>query len=181
MKPSHTTPEQALAKCDHVFVYGSLLKGLHNHQVLSRHAPEFIGPGKTAGDWFMAELCGGAYPGISPADLVLDPNSREFAKSFALPVMGECYRVTCASGMAALDRLESYPGYYDRRIERIEIIGGDFELMQTDAWIYFVDFLAITERHIFEGRNPVEGNDWRKHYARKNPGYLRKESAGCVW
>lgn len=85
-----------------VFVYGSLLRGLHNHRCLG--GATFLGAATTLPSYTMFSM--GAYPG-----LLLGGTTA---------IVGECYAVD-AAGLARLDRLEGHPRYYLRT--RIDAIG----------------------------------------------------------
>jgi gamma-glutamylaminecyclotransferase len=78
-----------------VFVYGTLLRGEVNHDLL--RAAVFLGPHRTL-RCFMLHLVG-AYPGVS--------------RGGRTGVAGEVYDVD-GHGLRRLDRLEDYPILYDR-------------------------------------------------------------------
>lgn len=79
-----------------VFVYGSLKRGLHNHELLTRHGARFVGTDAVVG-YSLFSL--GSFPAAVPAKKG--------------KVTGELYAVG-TDGMAALDRLEGCPGFYTR-------------------------------------------------------------------
>ena len=97
---------------DLVAVYGSLREGLHNHGVISRHDPEFVGLTRISG-FKMHSF--GPYPFITHGDG---------------SVLAEVYRVPSTDCADDLDMLEGYPSYYDR--EQVETEFGT-------AWVYFID------------------------------------------
>ncbi len=80
-----------------VFVYGTLLRGEINHDLLD--GADFLGPHRTA-PCFTLYLTG-AYPGLAPGG--------------GTAVVGEVYALGDA-GLRRLDRLEDYPRLYDRRL-----------------------------------------------------------------
>ena len=86
-----------------VFVYGTLLSGEPNHFLL-RGQP-LVGEARTRARFNLVSL--GAYPALVAGGEVA--------------VHGEVYDVD-AETLAALDRLEGYPGFYTR--EPVELDGG---------------------------------------------------------
>jgi gamma-glutamylcyclotransferase (GGCT)/AIG2-like uncharacterized protein YtfP len=123
------------AKATHrVFVYGSLLSGLHNHRCLD--GATFVGTARTTGGgWRMLDLH--AFPALVP-----DANGGD--------VVGEVYDVD-GPGLAVLDRLEGFPRFYNRRQIGVAI-GAD----RTTAWVYHMQDARV-------GCPTVEGRDWRAY------------------
>lgn len=78
-----------------VFVYGTLRRGGHNHRLLE-HA-RCVSVTRTAPVFTLYDL--GAYPAMVAGGVTA--------------VEGEVYEVD-ATTLTRLDRLEGYPGYYDR-------------------------------------------------------------------
>ncbi|MCL6592797.1 MAG: gamma-glutamylcyclotransferase [Alicyclobacillus sp.] len=111
-----------------VFVYGTLRKGERNRRVMEPHLVRELGDGEIHGA--MYDL--GSFPVVS-----LDGNDL---------VVGEWVEVT-EEGLAALDRLEGYPDFYDRAIVRD--VNGELE-----GWVYH-----MTGR-IPAGVPRIEGGDW---------------------
>ncbi len=93
-----------------VAVYGTLKQGQYNHPVLSRQGAEYIGTDILYG-WAMYDL--GAFPCVVPMKL-------------SGSIVVEVYKV---SDLRATDRLEGYPGFYDRT-QVVTHYGS--------AWIYFM-------------------------------------------
>lgn len=91
-----------------VFVYGTLLRGEVNHQLLE--GASYLGPHRTAPCFSLYLL--GAYPGAVRGGLTA--------------IAGEVFSVDRA-GLRRLDRLEDYPRLYDRRLLRTPY---------GPAWIY---------------------------------------------
>lgn len=82
-----------------VFVYGTLKKGHGNHRCLE--GAVFEGKAETRpNEWKMVSL--GAFPAIIPIEM-----------GAASPIKGETYLVD-ETILARLDRLEGYPGFYNR-------------------------------------------------------------------
>lgn len=98
------------SKVSRVFVYGSLLSGLHNHPVLG--GSRLVGEGEISG-YTMANL--GSFPGV--------------AKGGKGSVVGEVYEVN-ATTLARLDRLEGHPSFYRRTMVRL--VDGSV------AWVYLL-------------------------------------------
>ena len=93
-----------------VFVYGSLLRGQSNHECLE--GARYVGETRTPSGYQLYDL--GYYPAAVPAA--------------SGTIKGEVYAVD-AWGLAILDRLEGYPGYYDRYL---------IETEHGTAWMYFL-------------------------------------------
>ena len=114
---SNGLPTRALDKVPttddikHVFVYGSLLRGLHNHGVIA--SSRFVRRTATKACYTMHDL--GAYPAV-----VHGGNTS---------IVGELYRVTDET-LVGLDRLEGHPRFYTRCVTRVR--SGEY------AWIYLL-------------------------------------------
>lgn len=122
-----------------VFVYGSLLSGLHNHRVIA--SGRLLGEARIVTRGLrMIDL--GAFPG-----LVDDPASTD-------PVVGEVYEVD-RDTLLALDRLEGHPTFYRRRMVELEDGGA--------AWVYVLAPQS-GERAVDRGAEAVPGGDWRAYY-----------------
>jgi len=118
-----------------VFVYGSLLSGLHNHGCLD--GATFLGAARTlSGTWTMRDL--GAFPALSHDDK-------------GGSVLGEAYEVD-GEVMARLDRLEGFPRFYTRSLVRVALRGRCI-----DAWVYHIEGR--------ERGPVVPKNDWRTYLA----------------
>lgn len=179
-----TTKDQseALATCPNVFVYGSLLSGMHNHQVLRNHHPKFIGSGETDSSWFMLPMGGGFYPALV-CPFVLNgkcPSMFEFEPDKKMPVVGEVWEIQNSEAMAALDRLESYPRFYDRKVERIHLpYGNDPKGMTVDAWIYHLADPQIGHTQQISNGVVVPGNDWRPYFENLHQTRKQKSCERC--
>jgi gamma-glutamylcyclotransferase (GGCT)/AIG2-like uncharacterized protein YtfP len=111
-----------------VFVYGTLRKGQPNRHVMAPHLVRELGKGRIRGA--MYDL--GPYPAI---------NLQEDGE-----VIGEWVEVT-EEGLARLDLLEGYPGYYDRTVVR--------DISQpVSGWVYHMS------GKIPHGAVPVPGGNW---------------------
>jgi gamma-glutamylcyclotransferase (GGCT)/AIG2-like uncharacterized protein YtfP len=111
-----------------VFVYGTLLRGQSNHRLLAD--ARFVVAALTAPLYELIDL--GTFPAM------LDGGSTA--------VTGELYDVD-ASTLAALDRLEGHPHFYERR--PVELTAG----RHADAYLLPRDACA--------GRARIVGGDWR--------------------
>lgn len=119
-----------------VFVYGSLLSGLHNHRVLA--GAKALGAAQTAGLYQMRDL--GYYPGVVyPGQL-----------DHCCAIRGEIYEVD-DDGLKRLDLLEGHPHFYRRELIRAE---GDGCLWQ--VWMYVLQ----GDRR---GHPIVHGGDWKAY------------------
>ena len=93
-----------------VAVYGTLKQGQYNHPVLHRQGAEYLGTDILYG-WAMYDL--GSFPCVVPMKL-------------SGSIVVEVYEV---ADLKATDRLEGYPGFYDR-VQVVTHYGS--------AWIYFM-------------------------------------------
>ena len=113
-----------------VFVYGTLLSGEPNHYLL--HGQLLVGEARTRAQFNLVSL--GAFPALVAGGEVA--------------VRGEVYDIDAAT-LAALDRLEGYPGFYAR--EPVELDGG----VVGEALAY----LLPSER--VAGRPEIPHGDWK--------------------
>jgi len=81
-----------------VFVYGTLLRGEHNHGTMAAARGRFIREATTAAGFALFDL--GSFPGMRR---VVDGRT----------VIGEVWDVD-AAGLLVLDRLEGHPRFYQR-------------------------------------------------------------------
>ena len=110
-----------------VFVYGSLRRGLHNHHFLA--GATFVGDDVTEPAFTLYSL--GAFPAM--------------VQGGTTSVVGEVYEVD-ARTLAALDRLEGHPHFY-QRVPATLRSGAAVET-------YVVPPATV------RGREVVEGGDW---------------------
>ncbi len=80
-----------------VFVYGSLMRGLHNNRVLHRGLARFIATDRTRRSFSLYDL--GSFPAMVTGGKV--------------SVVGEVWEVSSET-LADLDRLEGHPAFYTR-------------------------------------------------------------------
>jgi len=127
-----------------VFVYGTLKRGQSNHGLLA--GAEYHGEGATA-DTF------GFYagPDVSPAEKKLPEIPFAYEQPAegdeAISVQGEVWEVDNAT-LAALDRLEGHPDWYERR--QIPVTLGNENKI---AYIYLIPGPAPAGlRHLSDGR-----------------------------
>ena len=144
-EPSGTVG-QPLSGLRRVFVYGSLMRGLGNHRVLSENGhARFVRRARTAALYSMIDL--GSFPAVIEAG--------------ETSVVGEIWEIDDRC-LRALDRLEGNPGFYYRD----EILLEDGE--ET------VEAYFLPERANMSHR-PVESGDWRAHYwAARGDGWRRR-------
>ena len=93
-----------------VAVYGTLKQGQYNHPVLTRQGAEYLGTDILYG-WAMYDL--GSIPCVVPMEL-------------SGSIVVEVHKV---ADLRATDRLEGYPGFYDR-VQVATRYGS--------AWMYFM-------------------------------------------
>ena len=117
-----------------VFVYGTLLAGEPNHRLLT--GARLVAEARTKPAFELRDL--GAFPGL--------------VRGGEHAVAGEVYEVDEAT-LAALDRLEGHPRFYERRTVRLE--DGD----EVAAYV-----LPIEQAH---GRPRIPSGDWMESNPRK--------------
>jgi len=117
-----------------VFVYGSLLSGLGNHDQISDG--ELVGTGTIDGEYKMINL--GAFPAV-------------YRAAGGGPVVGEVYAVSDAT-RRRLDRLEGNGRFYTREQVAANVPTGT----TATVWVYLIN----NNRH-FADASRVENNDWR--------------------
>jgi gamma-glutamylcyclotransferase (GGCT)/AIG2-like uncharacterized protein YtfP len=117
-----------------VFVYGTLRAGEPNHYLLDHHA--IVRCARTEPAFELVSL--GAFPAMVAGG--------------ATAVVGEVYDVDAVT-LAALDRLEGHPRFYERRTVRLE--DGD----EVAAYV-----LSIEQAH---GRPRIPSGDWMESNLRK--------------
>lgn len=112
-----------------VFVYGTLKQTHGNHMVIGRFNPTLIGDKVAVQNYSMASL--GAFPAAYPDN--------------GGTIMGELYEVG-EEALQPLDRLEGYPGFYDRT---------EVETEHGNALMYFID-----QENLRTPLNKVESGWW---------------------
>ena len=123
-----------------VFVYGSLLSGMGNHDILANS--KLLGATNSPRRFLMVDL--GYFPGVIEDDFMGDS------------VIGEVYEVDDVT-LNRLNRLEGYNeilpsgGMYDRK---------EIDTEFGKALIYIYNYGHSTRRFIEKG-------DWRNHYNKK--------------
>ncbi|THB66331.1 MAG: gamma-glutamylcyclotransferase [Desulfovibrio sp.] len=100
-----------------VFVYGTLRQGFSNHGLM--HGARFLGAARTKESFA----------------LYCETIPYVCTKTRVSPIIGEVYEVDSAL-LAALDRLEEHPRWYERRPARILLNDSGQEMT---AWCYFND------------------------------------------
>ena len=112
-----------------VFVYGTLLRGEPNHRLLA--GSPLVGEARTEPAFELVSL--GPYPALVGGG--------------ATSVKGEIYEVDMAT-LAALDRLEGHPSFYQQK--RIRLESGE------EALAY------LLPKDQANGRPRIESGDWRR-------------------
>ena len=127
-----------------MFVYGTLMRGQINHELLA--GAEFVGEGVTSKAFgFYA----GPDRGADAHELPQIPYAYEKPASGDVPVQvqGEVWAVDAAT-LAALDQLEGHPDWYQRKSMRVLISEKDIE-----AFMYIIPEKAPEGlRHLVAGR-----------------------------
>lgn len=141
--PTNDTPPAQLAppgcapqESHLVFVYGSLLPGLHNAALL--HGCEPLGYGTTAPEFSMFALAAGSYPAV--------------CRGGSTAIRGAVFAVNNAV-LAQLDRLEGHPEWYRR--EQVPLASGPAELV----WIYVMPIREVDSPFV-----RVLSGDWAQYY-----------------
>jgi gamma-glutamylcyclotransferase (GGCT)/AIG2-like uncharacterized protein YtfP len=132
-----------LEECSLVFVYGTLMRGWANNQILVRSGAEFIGPKVTKDKYLLGDV---GFPYLYKRGVVQRYTKGQVDKTLFKRVLGELWTIPSPSCLGALDSLEGYPLHYDR--EMIELTTGE------TAWVYiqpdpdtlhYCSFCRITE------------------------------------
>lgn len=127
-----------------VFVYGSLLSGLSNHDVLSRNGSAvFVRADRTPPFYTMVDL--GSFPGVFQCG--------------STKIVGEVWSVD-RECLAALDRLEGHPHFYKRC--PVSLVG------TRQAVTYF-----LQRSGRMYGRSMVSSGDWRSRIEGKGTRWNR--------
>lgn len=135
----------------HIFVYGSLRKGLQNHGKLD--TAKYSGDWKTVDKYFMIGLKSGAYPYVTTEQL----------NDSLLPtqIHGEMYIVS-PQLLEVLDELEGHPYQYKRRI--IDVENSKKETTHAHMYILESDDIKDGIQMSFHRRFvAVNDGDWVKH------------------
>jgi gamma-glutamylaminecyclotransferase len=135
-----------------VFVYGSLLRGLHNHHVIE--SATFLRTAKTREAAFRLVDGKSGYP------FALDSSDADAAAATSIAatesIVGELWEVT-PPVLDALDSLEGHPSFYRRREVALE---NDAE----PAWMYLLYDREFLKRvTTFPDVQPA--GDWRAFHA----------------
>jgi gamma-glutamylaminecyclotransferase len=125
-----------------VFVYGTLLAGEPNHRLLQ--TASFEGPARTADGFALFDL--GAFPGM--------------VRSETGVVHGEVYRIDDRT-LAALDRLEGHPDFYERTLIGLED--------GREVWAYLLDAERVRGRTVISTGSWQSDNRARQHKTRDYP------------
>lgn len=132
-----------------VFVYGSLMTGLHNNRLLREGGARLVGPASIpAGRYAMVSL--GGIPGL------VDARWRE--QGAVAPIVGEIWAVD-AMTLVRLDRLEGVDrGFYRRDwVPAVETVGGD-EDDPTRVHVY-----VLQDGDRYDHARLVPSNDWKAY------------------
>ncbi|CAM4542695.1 gamma-glutamylcyclotransferase family protein [Myxococcus xanthus] len=119
-----------------VFVYGTLLSGEPNHRLL--RGARLIGPARTQPRFTLYDY--GPFPAL--------------ASRGTHAVEGEVYEVD-ALMLAALDKLEGHPYFYERKSITLDGAG------RVEAYLFPKERLA--------GRPIIESGCWRRHLKVRKP------------
>jgi gamma-glutamylcyclotransferase (GGCT)/AIG2-like uncharacterized protein YtfP len=123
-------------------VYGTLRQGFGNNRLLQNEYSEYLGTQTLTAPFRMVSM--GGFPGM-----ISTPGKES-------TITIEVFRVTNPTVEARLDRLEGYPGWYDKQTINTE---------WGKAFIY-----TQTENQV--GKNPpVESGDWKQYTENKYASY----------
>lgn len=121
-----------------VATYGSLRVGMENEGVNKMAGATYYGQGKTVENIDLYQYGGAYFPSVSLAHSVS-----------GTPVIVDVYETDEAGLTGPYDRLEGYPGFYNRTQIDIAMDSGE----TVKAWIYHIDREQV---------NRVEHGDWIK-------------------
>ena len=145
-----------------VFVYGTLKRGFHNHDLVMRRPGSdgqytYIGPAQTA----------------LPYPLFIDIYGVPYLADVRAggSIAGELYDVT-EEGLAALDELEGVPTRYQRVLVGVEVgAEGEKGAQKTkdQAWLYIIlaDIPNLASRDLLDGYSLALH---QKHFVPQGPG-----------
>tara|TARA_B110001452_G_scaffold255835_1_gene248640 strand:- start:3456 stop:3923 length:468 start_codon:yes stop_codon:yes gene_type:complete len=148
-----------------VFVYGSLLRGLHNHHLLAKS--KLVAAARTAQPAYVLIDSGHGFPYA-----VADARARQ--EDCRVALLGEIYEVDTAV-LSRLDELEEHPTWYQRR--EVEVSAADEPAAR--AWIYLLesdDELAKIAKDPKAYRPVTTQGDWRAHL-QADPSYAAAAAA----
>jgi gamma-glutamylaminecyclotransferase len=124
-----------------LFVYGSLLSGLHNFQLLERSSAVYMGPAGTSDEYYLCSRGPGfSFPYVTKQEVI--------PGQIRTKVEGEVYKVPIQH-VPELDRLENHPLWYRR--QQIEVLlyqqegeperkrNGRTTTLMKKAWIYILE------------------------------------------
>lgn len=135
---------------NYIFVYGSLRKGMINHEVLNNMNAIYIGDYKTTQNYYMIGLKSKAYPYV-----IEEKINNDLIKN---PIYGEVYTVS-NEGILYLDGLEGHPHNYTR--EKVNVIN---ETTSINAYIYILrneEMINSIKTNFGKRFIAVPGNDWK--------------------
>lgn len=161
----------------YVFVYGSLMSGLHNDRCL-KGGKLILDCAVTQKRMCMVDL--GSYPGVVKA--LTDPSSpssRARYRSLYSPVKGQVYKVSGDILKNSLDPLESNGSYYTR--ELIKIKGLEFLPDGPEdgkAWMYLLPPTYLHQKNCVTNEENVYC--WRNHLLVKRAYKQQKEAESNV-
>lgn len=133
----------------YIFVYGSLRKGLINHQTMINVGAKYIDNFETVDKYYMIGLKSKAYPYVIKENIGynLIPG----------PIYGEVYEIS-KEGLSYLDRLEGHPTNYLRK--EISVFNGKY---YKNVYMYILENKEMIKeiRDNFDKRfTSVHGNNW---------------------
>lgn len=143
-----------------VFVYGSLLEGLSNHQVLKRAKGRALSDAAwTVKEYLLADL--GAFPGV----VKLDNMPEDKINLFSACIAGELYEVETLSH---LDALEGYPNFYGREFVEIEYLDLECSYNRVMAWLYYLPEDLVRDcSFVPPSKEEYPELCWKKHFEEK--------------
>ena len=153
-----------------VFVYGSLMRGLGNHEVLGPSVGDGTAGTLMAVDLEMVSL--GAFPAlVQRARAHADANN-------APKICGELYEVSDDT-LRDLDMLEGHPRFYRRRLLPV------YDRVHTcivDAWVYAMGRTARDHEVKVEVTHRMVGGrgglvSWRRHLSDRDCGLSQRGGA----
>ena len=122
---------------DHVFVYGTLLRGGRSHHRLVEHGAERVAPATIAGRLYNL----GRYPGLVRG---MDP------------VRGELYRIRDAAVFATLDAWEDFDGYGAESSSYLRVVREVTSLHGPPVWAWVYRYVGD-----LDAASLIPSGDWR--------------------
>jgi gamma-glutamylcyclotransferase (GGCT)/AIG2-like uncharacterized protein YtfP len=134
-----------------VFVYGTLMRGTANHDVLARTGARFVGDARTTTTRTLVDL--GPYPALLPFDRARDAG--------ATPVTGELFEIEAAA-LETLDAFEGTPSLFRRETIAVVLDGAVIGVRERSDRESVIDaYVYVLAREMPAGARVIGGGRYR--------------------